>query len=278
MQIGGIAIAEREAAARLGARMKHKPGLLAAPLEILLVLLLADTASRLLWSLAEGESRPAMVRHAGTPPVAASLPFAGGEFLLRFDPFHRARTAAGMAAPVAESPLDLALYGIRSGPDGGSAIVRTPDKRQGVYRPGDEVIPGVRLVGIAPGMATIERDGRREGLYLSDDPERRRRLAGAPPPVESAPATADLLAGVRLRPHLADGRIAGVVIDFTETATILQRSGLISGDVLLAANGVPIDSVDALERLISGLEGSDAILVELEREGERRRVRVSFEG
>lgn len=265
--------------AGLASRLRRHPETALIRLfEPLLVMALAWLAADLAIALLTPVAAPpaAVVQSTAGQTVTEERRFAS---LLRLDPFHRARPAVQTAAAMqlAESTLDLKLFGIRSGPGGGSAIIRTPDKRQGVWRVGAELLDGVRLVDVRPDMVVIERDGRREGLFLQGDAARRPRGADLAPVAVAAVSSA-LFEGVRLRPRLVRGEIDGIVIEFTDTATILQRTGLISGDVLLGANGVPLDSVAAVTQLFADLRGAAAILIAIEREGTRQEVRLSIEG
>jgi general secretion pathway protein C len=73
------------------------------------------------------------------------------------------------AAPAdAVSGLDLVLVGTRvdAASARGSAIIGTPDGQQLSVAVGDDIIPGVRLAGVAFESVTLDRGGTRETLYI----------------------------------------------------------------------------------------------------------------
>lgn len=237
----------------------------------------ADLALRMAAPNALGwQARPLVV---GTLPPGR-MPQAGST-LSTFDPFHRAETAeSGQTAQSApETTLDLKLTGVRApaaGDGSGSAIIRTPDHAQRAYRPGDEVLSGVRLVGVQPGAVVLARGEGREMLYLDE----RAREKESPMAVEAPAEMASIpdIDGIRLAPRFRDGRMTGIRILADGTAIFLKRNGLISGDVLLAVNGIEITSPALLEAALKALESADKADVVIERDGEERSLTLALDG
>lgn len=301
--LDGAAGRARRAAGPLLRRARKIPGRLwLAPLEIAFILALAFFAARLIWiwlAPAPGQAQAAAVAFAAAVPAEAVRDYAA---LTRFDPFHRrsARPAASVPA-VTDAPattLDLSLQGTRVGQREGdaTAIIRTGNGRQSLYGVGDEVMTGVVVRAVYPDRVMLARAGSLEFLYFDADAARRaqkRRLAAADPaasdragPVAqergsgavSAAEAEAFLKKVRLRPRLAGGRIDGVVIAADGPATILKQNGLIPGDVLLAVNDRPIDSVAGAKRLLEDLRGAASVTVLIERDGERLSRTITLGG
>lgn len=273
---------------RLFRAFRRAPEMVAARLlEMAAVLMLASlSADAVLLAFANGSAVPAVLpagmSDGATSPGPSRTALAT---LGRFDPFYRhpagTRTTGEIeSGPLPGTALDLKLFGIRADAAGkaGTAVIATPDGRQAVYRSGDKLLDGVRIGAIAPDHVVLERDGTQESLWLG---ERRRpaRPAAAPGAAARDADTPALdlraaLVGIETSPLFRDGEFHGIVINGPATATFLQRNGLIPGDIVLAVEGVPLASTASVAG-IDALSGARSVTVEIERNGERRRVLLS---
>ncbi|MCY1646227.1 type II secretion pathway protein C [Caulobacter sp. SL161] len=122
-------------------------------LEILVVLVLAAQAARLLWVFAAPVGAVSAPARAPRPPVDLSV-------LARSDVFGATGGAAGGSA------IDgFRLFGVRSGgPGGGSAIIAGPDGVQKSYAVGETIADGVTLASVAADHVELSRGGARATL------------------------------------------------------------------------------------------------------------------
>jgi S1-C subfamily serine protease len=81
--------------------------------------------------------------------------------------------------------------------------------------------------------------------------------------------------GEELAPGLARevGHPRGVRVLRVEAGTPAERAALAEGDLLLAANGSPLDTLDDLQRALV-LPGPPEVQLEVLRRGERRRLGI----
>lgn len=119
----------------------------------------------------------------GVPPAAAP---ASPAALAAIDPFFPQNAAPADAV----SSLDLVLVGTRvdAASAQGSAIIATPDGNQISVAVGEEIMPGVRLAGVAFESVTLDRGGARETLYIdqsSPAPQALQRPQASPLPQAS---------------------------------------------------------------------------------------------
>src|SRR6187399_214345 len=108
-------------------------------LEIVLLVLIAVQAARLLWILVTP------VGPVGEWKASGALVLPDGDAALReFDPFFR---LSGAAAPAIVTSLSLKLYGVTEdrATGRGSAIIALPDGTQRSFAVGEEIMPGVAL-------------------------------------------------------------------------------------------------------------------------------------
>lgn len=89
-----------------------------------------------------------------------------GALFRSFDPFFRGALAGPVTAQV--TAMNLKLYGVNvnEAMGGGSAILAGEDGVQASYGVGDEVMAGVKLVGVAFDHVILERGGARESLFM----------------------------------------------------------------------------------------------------------------
>ncbi len=200
----------------------------------------------------------------------------------RFDPFYRQQAVAATGAS-AVTALPLTLFGIRANAatGGGSAIIAGEDGVQNSIGVGEEIQPGVRLVGVAFDHVTIERNGARELLYM-DQADAQAAAAGAtaaqtapgtPPPASPATAgpsapvnPASIRAGVGFAPRTAaGGRVTGISVSAQGDGTAFAALGLRPGDVIRSVNGRAIASAGDVAALTSQLQPGARISLEVER-------------
>ena len=260
---------------RAGRRSPREIGplLLAALLGALLIFQLV----RLLWTVITPLS-PLGVWQPQAAVIAS--PAERRALFASFDPFFRSAPQGPASATV--TALGLTLFGINinEATGGGSAIIAGEDGVQTSYAVGDEIAPGVRLVGVAFDHVLLDRGGARESLFLDQSGEAAVANPATPLPSptpevgstgttgvsasgEMSPAT--LKAGVGFAPRAEDGRVTGLVVQPQGDGAVFRAAGLRPGDVIRSVNGRPIGSAGDAAALANQIAPGARISLEVER-------------
>ena len=176
----------------------------------------------LVWVLRGGgdEAPPALLPPPPPPVIASPLP----------------PVAAAVSAP-----SDLALAGLRAGPDGGMAIVVAGGK-QYLLRPGRALPGGIKLLRVEPGRAILAGPSGEMILAFADAAP---AMAGLVTPPGGDPTPWRLA----LSPLREQGRLVGWRLNSLAGLPALARAGLKPGDVLLSANGAELISEEKVMEL-----------------------------
>jgi len=269
--------------------------------EVLLVLLLAVQAGRIVWMFA-GEDT-GIDSAAGVVATAAASD-AAAPALPSVDVFFRS------AAPAASGggAMGYRLFGVRRDGDGGSAILGRDDL-QASYAVGREVAPGVVLESVGDDHAVLLAGGTRHRLELPEagsataasgsrrpasrnvradaltatantaastptdhdnaQPGRQAKSATPttpiPPPAPASATPVDvrrLVTEAGLRPNLS----GGFTVSSGGDAALLKQAGLAAGDVLLAVDGTPL-TVASVAGLAGQLQGRREVQLRFRRDG-----------
>ena len=259
-----------------------RPDRVRSSVEVALALLLVVQLGRLVWIVAE--PRDAVV--ASTSPSAAAVP-ADFSVFQRFDAFFRTGGQSSLAEASAAGSGQMRLYGLRSdGSGGGSAIIGLADGRQVSVGVGEEVEPGLILRGVGPDYVTLARGASVSRLIFSDvpvgvapvpppPPGPQTVTPPAPPPPAATPTAASgasvdpvrLLTQAGLRPRMRGLRMDGFTVSGAGDAAVLRAAGLQAGDVILAVNGQPLDSLERITALRGQLANSTGAELRYERDG-----------
>ncbi len=175
---------------------------------------------------------------------------------LSFDPFHRnSETVAdeiieiGTDAP--ETTLNLKLFGRRAGKNG-TAIVQTPDKKQALYKIGDEIIDGVILKAVTADYIVLSQGGRVERLTfereaartlspIADEITRTATMSTSLPPTSLPPtsgAANALMDQIRIQPVYHNGVKRGIRLSPRSSKIDLSQYGLQPSDIITRINTV----------------------------------------
>lgn len=243
----------------------------------LLALLLAVQLVRLLWTLVT----PLSPLGAWQPQTAViASPAERRALFTSFDPFFRSGTQGSASATV--TALGLTLFGvnINEATGGGSAIIAAEDGVQNSYAVGDEIAPGVKLVGVAFDHVLLDRGGARESLFLDQSGAAPVAAPTTPLPaptaeVGTAPANpnavagelspAALKSGVGFAPRSENGKVTGVVVQPQGDGATFRAAGLRPGDVIRGVNGRPIGSAGDAAALANQFAPGARISLEVER-------------
>ncbi len=243
-------------------------------LELLLLAGLAVQCARLVWAILTpvgplGDWRPAQPGGVGAPTA----------ILRTFDPFFRS-SGGDAAAPAVVTSLQLVLFGTRldEANGGGSAIIAGPDGVQQSVSVGDEVMPGVRLKGVAFDHVTIDRGGVAEDLFIDQSGGD----AGAVPvpaasldtpgPAGAAGAAgpkgislAQLRSDVGFIPRIDNGRVSGLVVRPQGSGAGFKLAGLRDGDIITAIGGRAVSGQGDIERLAAQFANGGNLSITVER-------------
>lgn len=256
------------------------PDRVRAGVEIALGVALVAQLGQLVWIVAQPRAQAAVIaahRTDGSPADPAVFQ--------RFDAFFRTGDQSSLSDATAASGGQMRLYGVRAGgPGGGSAIIGLPDGRQVSVGVGEEVESGLLLREVGPDHAILARGPSLSRLTFSETP-----LGVAPPPpppagpqtvtppapapVAAAAATgptvdpARLMAQASLRPRMRGLRMDGFTVSGAGDGAALRAAGLRPGDVILAVDGEPLDSLERIAGLRGQLIDRPSVELRFERNG-----------
>jgi len=251
--------------------------------ELGLVILIAYQASGLLFRVMEPATQ-SLPASAVQPRSGGSLVQADLRTLTSTDPFFRkiSDTGAAMLAQAApESSLKLELFGLRATGDGqGSAIIKTQDGQQELVRVGDVISPGVKLAGVYADRVESVRAGSLEAVYLRPQGERATQAAAPHRKVDTQSAQGSqnpltFLSALELEAVRRERRIIGFRLPDT-LPDMASALGLEKGDILLAANGQPLNSFERIAEIGEELAGSRRVELTIERRGETRSLSLGL--
>jgi type II secretory pathway component PulC len=178
-------------------------------------------------------------------------------------------TAASPPPPAAavSAPPDLALAGLRAGPDGGMAIVVAGGK-QYLLRPGRALPGGIKLLRVDPGRAILAGPSGEMVLAFADAAP---AMAGpsAPPGGDPTPWR------LALSPLREQGRLVGWRLNSLAGLPALARAGLKPGDVLLSANGAALISEEKVMELPQELAANGRLQIVYRRGNTQREAVVT---
>ncbi len=263
--------------------------------QLLLLLLLAAALARLTWSLLADDGTQAAVPPAQQAAAVAPAREAGRSWnIARWHLFGTKPTqAVQQATPesLPETRLNLTLRGVVAavGGEGGGAIIAAPNRDESFYAVAAQLPGGAVLKEVYPDRVVLERGGRLETLRLPR--ERLDNAAPAPLPVQQGAAEAaavmapqpeltlnqyrelalsnpqQLTDAVRIAPRNDGGRFVGYEVQPGRDPGLLNRLGLVPGDVVTSVNGIGVDSPARALGILRSLNTSDEIRIEVQREG-----------
>jgi general secretion pathway protein C len=242
--------------------------------EMALALVLVVQLGRLVWIAVEPVRAP-------VPPAAVTRSAQPVDYSVfqRFDAFFRTGGQSSLAEETAAGSSQMRLFGLRSdGAGGGSAIIGLADGRQVSVAVGETVEPGLTLQSVGSDHVVLARGSSLSRLIFTDLP-----VGAAPPPppppgpqtMTPTPAPAAsrpvdpvrLMAEASLRPRMQGLRLNGFTIAEGGDASVLDAAGLRPGDVILAVNGVTLDSPARIAALRGQLANAASAEIRFERDG-----------
>ena len=197
-----------------------------------------------------------------------------------------------------QTELKLKLWGTVSGQDGQTYAVIEDQKtrEQSLYRPGDAIQnAAVKLVLRQKVVLTV---GDRDEVLAMEEPGVTRPSAppraeapGRGPAAESVQPVVipgdqiekamenigDLMNQATFRPHIEDGKAAGISITGIKPNAIFRRLRLRNGDIITGVNGMPIASVDDAVKAMSSLSPDGPVQVKVKRRGQEETLEYKTE-
>lgn len=244
-------------------------------------------------------------------PANVAVP-AAPQSVSRFHFFGVTPPRPGSGAPGAPaSTTGLILRGTLADRDPGIgvAVIDGAGDGERAFRVGDEVLGGVKLVGVYADRIVLSRGGAEETLRLTRDTNPDPGNIVRPTPVtvkggatKAAPPTggnvaapaaaqtplqrtvaqlrdnpAELMQRVQVVPVLDNGKLSGVRVSASGAdAALLTQAGLQPGDVVTAVNGQRVDSIERGQQIVAGLSGATSVRVTVLRGGKPTDVTVSL--
>lgn len=274
---------------------------LALSISAILVLAIVWLAVRAAWLIVGGVS----VDSAPVPAVPRIEAGSSVEGEFRWNLFGRSAPAPRQLRPATVSDSRLRLKGVVAG-NRGYAIIDDPDSGEDVYRIGDPLPGGGEIETIESRRVVIVRDGRRETLELdpraaassSDNRDTRGRLgdgAGARPRLPGirgfdAPEGASVasLPEAARSFGLDAGELSGAISAMPvagggfrvrpgRNARLFGELGLQVNDVVVAVNGQPLESAQAVQGLFADVMSRGEVAITVRRDGREMTLRPDLE-
>jgi general secretion pathway protein C len=195
---------------------------------------------------------------------------------------------------VPETQLNLELTGRTVG-NPGSAVLKTPDNKEGSFREGDEIMNGVTLQSVTSDFVVLDVRGELERLTFSKENQTSlglsveqkvepmadrvsvssKTLQPQVVPAQNSFNATELLKTVRLNPNFNNGQLVGYQIQPRGDVAILRNIGLEPGDMVTAVNGESLlqGRLD-LQELTQTLRNARQVQLDIIRDGRPQTVKI----
>ena len=157
---------------------------------------------------------------------------------------------------VPPTSLSLRLYGIRYSNSGqlDAAILGFDPNNQRIYKTNEVIADDIILEFIEPERVVISRGGIRESVTFDSDtvlsPEITKALANSSKGIKVEDINSSALSQmISFQPYFSNGTLKGYQIYPRNQSKLFDSSGLKSGDVLVAVNGLDIKDPSVLKEL-----------------------------
>lgn len=157
---------------------------------------------------------------------------------------------------VPPTSLSLRLYGIRYSNSGqlDAAILGFDPNNQRIYKTNEVIADDIILEFIEPERVVISRGGIRESVTFDSDtalsPEITKVLANSSKGIKVEDINSSALSQmISFQPYFSNGTLKGYQIYPGNQSKLFDSSGLKSGDVLVAVNGLDIKDPSVLKEL-----------------------------
>lgn len=157
---------------------------------------------------------------------------------------------------VPPTSLSLRLYGIRYSNSGqlDAAILGFDPNNQRIYKTNEVIADNIILEFIEPERVVISRGGIRESVTFDSDtalsPEITKVLANSSKGIRVEDINSSALSQmISFQPYFSNGTLKGYQIYPGNQSKLFDSSGLKSGDVLVAVNGLDIKDPSVLKEL-----------------------------
>ena len=157
---------------------------------------------------------------------------------------------------VPPTSLSLRLYGIRYSNSGqlDAAILGFDPNNQRIYKTNEVIADDIVLEFIEPERVVISRRGIRESVTFDSDtvlsPEITKALANSSKGIKVEDINSSALSQmISFQPYFSNGTLKGYQIYPGNQSKLFDSSGLKSGDVLVAVNGLDIKDPSVLKEL-----------------------------
>lgn len=204
-----------------------------------------------------------------------------------------------------ETDLKLKLWGTVTGQNkrAYAVIEDTKTREQNLYRNGDSIQKAVVKL-ILREKVVLRVDDRDEILAMEEINSSKRGRLSPRSPRASSPASSprlpvssyrrkirlrgdqiekamenlgQLMQQANLRPHMVDGRPAGISITGIKPNAIFRKMRLRNGDVITGLNGSSIESVEDAMKVVEQLSSGSNIQLQIKRRGREQTLDYSIE-
>jgi len=202
-----------------------------------------------------------------------------------------------------KTDLNLKLWGTVTGQDrkAYAVIEDTKTRQQNLYRIGDSIQDAtVKLILRQKVVLSVNDSDEILGMEeigagkKGKQSPRVARKAASPPKmpvstyprqltlksdqIESALENLDqLMDQARIRPHIEEGKPAGISITGIKPNTIFRKMRLRNGDIITGVNGTPIETVEDAMKMFGDLSSASEVQVEIKRRGRKRLLNYKIE-
>ncbi len=219
---------------------------------------------------------------AAPPPPAVQTASLGSANAFRNGSAPVAPTAEELVngPDLAETTLNLTLHGTWVDAAGGTAIIKTPDDKQGRFKRGDTVWEGVTLERVFRDLVVINRDGVLESLRL----EGRDPAAPPPAPVVAEEAVegevfATLGNFISVAPESNNTGGVSLVLEPGDDLASFLASGLRPGDILVGVDGEPLGrDIGADIEYLQKVANRNKVTVNVDRGGVVTPIEINLKG